>query len=142
MDEREPFPKRRSRLAMLVELIRQARLIWRLLLDPRVSLLAKAVVPLALLYIIHPLDLAPDVLPGLGQVDDLAILLLGAWLFLELCPKEVVKEHQEKLSAAKYHVHKEEASEPSGSARRELEANYRIVGQERIADTPQANRNE
>jgi len=44
-------------------------------------------------YLILPTDLVPDFLPGLGQLDDLAVIAGGLKLFLRLCPPEVVREH-------------------------------------------------
>lgn len=46
-----------------------------------------------LAYVLAPLDLLPDFMPGLGQIDDLIVIFLGLQLFLRLCPKEVVSEH-------------------------------------------------
>jgi uncharacterized membrane protein YkvA (DUF1232 family) len=37
-------------------------------------------------------DLLPDFLPALGQLDDLVVLLLGFKLFLRLCPPDVVQQ--------------------------------------------------
>ena len=69
------------------------RLFLRLVRDPRVSLISK-LVPLGIVaYVLFPADLLPDFLLGLGQIDDLFIILLGLRLFLRLCPKEVVQEH-------------------------------------------------
>lgn len=36
----------------------------------------------ALLYLISPLDLAPDFLPGIGWLDDLLVLGVLAWLLI------------------------------------------------------------
>src|SRR5438128_2440845 len=58
-------------------LLRQGRLAFRLLRDERVPTIAKLVVPAALVYVASPLDLIPDLIPILGQVDDIGILVLG-----------------------------------------------------------------
>jgi uncharacterized membrane protein YkvA (DUF1232 family) len=84
-------------LGFLADLIRQARLAWRLLLDSRVPLWIKAVVPVSLLYLVSPVDLIPDVALGLGQLDDLAVLFIGTKLFIELCPPALVREHLRQL---------------------------------------------
>ena len=70
-----------------------ARLFSRLVKDPRVGLAPKLVFAGSLLYLILPIDLVPDFLPFVGQMDDLAIIYFGAKLFLQLCPKEIVQEH-------------------------------------------------
>ena len=70
---------------MLTEIVRNAQLAWHLLTDRRVSLLPKLIIPgLMLGYLIFPVDLLPDFIPVLGQLDDLAILALGIKLFIEL----------------------------------------------------------
>jgi len=87
-----------QKTGLLAELIRNAKLVWRLLKDPRVSPAIKLTVPaLAAIYLVWPIDLLPDVLLGLGQLDDLAILLLGVRLFIELCPPGIVQLHLDAL---------------------------------------------
>lgn len=51
------------------------RLLWRLARDPRVSWHAKVVAGGTLAYVVSPLDLIPDVVPGIGQLDDLYLLV-------------------------------------------------------------------
>ena len=84
-------------VGILADIVRQARLAWRLMLDPRVPLWAKTLVPASLVYLISPIDFVPDVIPGLGQLDDVAIVVIGVKLFIELCPTEIVREHMQKL---------------------------------------------
>ncbi len=84
-----------SRLGLVGQIIRSVRLAWRLLRDPRVPLLNKLVLPgLFLVYLLWPADLMPDVLLGLGQLDDLALLALGIKLFIDLCPADLVRLHR------------------------------------------------
>lgn len=73
------------------------QLAWNLLRDPRVPTQMKAVPVLAILYVISPFDLIPGFIPILGQLDDLAILLLGVKLFLKLVPEELVREHRVRM---------------------------------------------
>jgi len=92
-------------LGILADIIRQARLAWRLMLDPRVPLWVKTIVPASLIYLISPIDFVPDVIPGLGQLDDLAVIVIGVKLFIELCPSEIVRQHmQELLGESNWHV--------------------------------------
>jgi uncharacterized membrane protein YkvA (DUF1232 family) len=67
------------------------RVAWRLMWDRRVPAGAKLVPILTVLYILSPIDLVPDVVLGLGQLDDLAILLLGTQLFIAVSPKDIVE---------------------------------------------------
>jgi len=59
----------------------------------------KLIPPAVLLYLLSPIDLFPDAVLGLGQLDDIAVLMLGIKLFIELCPSEVVREHLRALGA-------------------------------------------
>ena len=68
------------------DVIRQGRLAWRLLWDKRVPWLAKLIPPATLAYIVFPLDIISDPILGLGQLDDLAVFLLGIKLFIEVAP--------------------------------------------------------
>ncbi len=75
----------------------QIRLGWRLLRDPRVPWIKNAIPAFAALYLVSPIDLIPDFLIGLGQVDDLGILVALTiatirWL-PRLAPQAVVEEH-------------------------------------------------
>lgn len=75
-------------------LLKQARLSWRLFKDRRVPGWVKLVPIAGLLYLLSPIDLLPDfVLPGLAEVDDLAMLLLAAKVFVDLSPPGIVREH-------------------------------------------------
>jgi len=75
------------------------KLFLRLLKDPRVSLRPKFLLVGILFYLISPADLLPDLILGLGQLDDLMVILLGLKFFLRLCPQEVVQEHVQSIAA-------------------------------------------
>jgi len=74
------------------------KLFGRLAIDARVSPMAKLVLAAIVIYVILPADLVPDFLIGVGQLDDLAVVLGGLKLFLRLCPEAVVAEHLDALS--------------------------------------------
>ena len=74
-----------------MNLFNSFRIAWRLLWDNQVPIAAKLVPILTILYILSPIDLIPDFIVGLGQLDDLAILLLGVKLFIAVSPKDVVE---------------------------------------------------
>jgi uncharacterized membrane protein YkvA (DUF1232 family) len=86
-------------VAWVQDVVRQARLTWRLFWDRRVPWWTKLVPPIALAYVLFPIDILPDALIGLGQLDDIAVLLIGAKLFIELSPPDVVREHLRALGA-------------------------------------------
>ena len=69
---------------ILSELFKNARLTWRLLTDRRVPPMLKAIPVATLLYVLSPIDFLPDVALGLGQLDDIGIILLGLMLFIKI----------------------------------------------------------
>ena len=73
------------------------RLSWRLLRDERVSALKFALPALLALYAVSPIDPIPDILLGLGQMDDLGVMVAGVLLLARviprLAPADVVDEH-------------------------------------------------
>lgn len=78
---------------MFQNIVKEIRLAWRLLRDPRVPVWLKAIPVLSILYVLLPIDIIPDILLGLGQLDDLALVIGGVRLFTSLAPHEVVEEH-------------------------------------------------
>jgi uncharacterized membrane protein YkvA (DUF1232 family) len=108
-----------SKAGVLTEIGRNAQLVWNLLTDRRVSLLTKLVIPGMMIgYLVWPVDLMPDVIPLVGQLDDLAILALGIKLFIELCPKDLVREYRGEAAASPV--------EPSYNGDT-VDAEYRVV---------------
>ena len=73
-----------------MHLFNSFRIAWKLLWDSRVPGSAKLVPILTVLYVLSPIDILPDVFVGLGQLDDLAILLMGTQLFIAVAPKDIV----------------------------------------------------
>ena len=71
------------------------KLLYRLFRDSRVPLAEKAFVMGAIVYVISPLDLIPDVIPFIGQVDDLYLVALTMIRLLGRAPVEALEEHWE-----------------------------------------------
>jgi uncharacterized membrane protein YkvA (DUF1232 family) len=84
--------------SLLRTLIAHVRLTVRLLREPGVPLLMKMVPALGAVYLISPIDVVPDFLPVLGQLDDLGVILLALETFLKLCPASVVDFHRSALA--------------------------------------------
>ena len=72
---------------------RLVKLLWRLARDPRVPARSKATLVLLMGYIVSPVDLIPDFLPGIGQMDELVIAAFALDQMLNRVPPEVVREH-------------------------------------------------
>ena len=80
------------------DVVLRLKLILRLIGDRRVNFLLKLLPIGALIYLVSPIDLIPGaVLPVIGALDDVAVLWLGATLFVSLCPEDIVEEHTRAL---------------------------------------------
>lgn len=75
-----------------------ARLVWALARDPRVPLRHKLVLGGIAAYLTLPIDVIPDVIPLVGQLDDLAVLVFGVDWFIRNTPQEVVDEHLARIA--------------------------------------------
>ncbi len=105
-------------------LIKQVRLAWRLFRDARVPDWVKIIPFAGLLYLLSPIDLIPDfALPGLGEIDDLAILLLALKMFVDLSPASIVAEHLEDLFGMTKRARP--STEPSPPTT--IEGSYRVL---------------
>lgn len=85
--------------AMLLQpgILNEMKLAWRLLRDERVTSLKYLAPALLALYVASPVDVIPDLLLGVGQIDDLGIAVLGLMVALKVLPKlapaDVLREH-------------------------------------------------
>ena len=86
---------------LLRTLLTQARLALRLVKEPAVPTPTKLVPAVAALYLIWPIDLLPDLLPILGQLDDLGVVIAALELFLHLCPEAPASFHRAALAAGR-----------------------------------------
>jgi uncharacterized membrane protein YkvA (DUF1232 family) len=105
-------------------LIKQGRLAWRLLRDSRVPDWVKMIPFAGLIYLLSPIDLLPDfALPGLGEIDDVVILMLALKMFVDLSPASIVAEHLEDLFGMPKRARP--STEPSSPAT--IEGSYRVL---------------
>jgi uncharacterized membrane protein YkvA (DUF1232 family) len=101
-------------------LFKQARLAWRLYKDGRVPGWVKLIPVAGLLYLLSPIDLLPDLmLPGLGEVDDVVMLLLALKVFVDLSPSGVVREHLHDLFGS--------TAETTGNEQPYIDASYHVI---------------
>ena len=75
-----------------------ARLVWGLVRDKRVPPAQKLILVGIIGYLLMPLDLIPDFIPVIGQLDDVAVVLLGLDLFIKSAPADVVNEHFARIA--------------------------------------------
>ena len=71
----------------------RVRLILRLMADPRVNPCIKLLPIGSLIYLVVPFDFIPII-----PVDDAVVIGLGTYMFVELCPPNIVQEHKEALN--------------------------------------------
>ena len=110
-----------KRLSMLTGMIKQLKLVWLLFRDKRVSFWAKSVIPIALLYLVSPVDFIPGILlPGLGALDDMGVVLLGMALFVKLSPPEIVQYYLNQLEYGNDFYNEGET----------VDTTYRVVGED------------
>ena len=128
MDNQKKVVQVGEAAGILAEIIKNIKLIWRLLNDRRVSPWLKMIMPATLLYLLFPIDIVPDIVPGLGQLDDIAVILLGLKFFVEMCPEEIVRQHLDELAsvASPWRV-VEEDDTPEAEPSRYIEAPYQVV---------------
>lgn len=69
------------------------KLLFRLFKDARVPTTEKAMLIGAIVYVISPLDLIPDVIPFIGEVDDLYLVALTVIRLLNRAPELAIQEH-------------------------------------------------
>jgi uncharacterized membrane protein YkvA (DUF1232 family) len=81
-----------------MNLLNSFRIAWRLLWDGRVPLSTKIIPLLVGLYILSPIDIIPDFIPGLGQIDDLALFLIGVQAFIAMSPKDLVARFRAEIN--------------------------------------------
>jgi len=71
-------------------------LLWLLvglLRDERISRADKAILAGTILYVISPLDIIPDFIPFIGQVDDAYLIAISLLRLLNRAERNVVLEH-------------------------------------------------
>ena len=61
--------------------------------DPRTPWYAKAVAGVVVFYALSPIDLIPDFIPIIGQLDDLIVVPLGLKLASKLVPKPLMEDY-------------------------------------------------
>ena len=84
----------RSRMKNLLMFIPNLVLLsGRLMIDPRVPAKERILVAGAIAYAILPLDLLPDMIPFVGQIDDAYLISLTLLRLLTVAEPAVVREH-------------------------------------------------
>jgi hypothetical protein len=106
MPAKQPNEMDNPKGGVLKDITLRIKLVLRLMTDPRVNILLKAIPVVSLLYLIGFPDLAP------GPVDDAGVIWLGMVLFVELCPPDVVEEHKAALKRTDSYTWQDQAAKP------------------------------
>ncbi len=105
-----------NRMALIRRLWQDARVAWALLWEPRVPLWTKLLLPMLwIVYLLMPLDIIPDVLPILGELDDLMVLMFIIRMFIQMSPPHVVQDVEARIR---------------GKTRKVIDGTYRVIDQE------------
>ena len=75
---------------------KQFQLFRRLLLDPRIPVLPKAILVGALVFAVSPLNL-PNFIPVIGALDDIGIVLFAGNFFLKQVPAHILSEQRQAV---------------------------------------------
>lgn len=84
----------------VARLPRYLKLAHGLARDPAVPALRKSALVGGIGYAILPFDLLPGIIPIVGQLDDLAALLLGIRVALAGCPPDTAEAHLARVGLA------------------------------------------
>jgi len=94
MSERKEKQEKRAKLReMLLFIPNLVSLLYALLKDPRVSQADKAILAGVIIYVIVPIDVIPDFIPFIGQVDDAYLLAISIMRLLNRADRRVVLDH-------------------------------------------------
>jgi uncharacterized membrane protein YkvA (DUF1232 family) len=85
--------QKRTVMGTIKELPNFLRLLYGLLTDSRVSSIDKILVGGAIAYILLPLDLIPDFIPFIGEVDDVFVLVLALQRLIQNAGRTVLLDH-------------------------------------------------
>jgi uncharacterized membrane protein YkvA (DUF1232 family) len=78
--------------ALVAQLFKQFRIIRRALAHPQVPWHAKTVAGCAVLYVISPIQLIPNFIPVIGQLDDVLVVTLAIKFLRRSVPQSVLDE--------------------------------------------------
>lgn len=69
------------------------KLLFSLVRDPRVPRKNKLIFGAIGAYLFLPFDVIPDWIPGIGQLDDLVLIVLALDALVNRVPEEILREH-------------------------------------------------
>jgi formylglycine-generating enzyme len=89
----EPKPTSIHKLKISIKRVfKQFRIIRRALVHPQVPWHAKFVAGCAVLYVVSPIQIIPNFIPIIGQMDDVLVVTLGIKYLKRFVPQSVIEE--------------------------------------------------
>ena len=89
-----------EKLKIVAQSLKRELRVYRLVLkDPRTPRASRALLGLAVGYMLLPFDLIPDFLPVIGHLDDALIVPALVWLALRWVPREVLEDARRRAVA-------------------------------------------
>lgn len=90
----EKVPEKYEKIVQYAMLIPDVTvLLWRLFRDKRVKIKVKLMVAGVIAYLASPVDILPDFIPLVGQIDDVAIAFFGLNYILSEVPEKIIFEN-------------------------------------------------
>jgi uncharacterized membrane protein YkvA (DUF1232 family) len=65
---------------------------------PRLPLRCKFLAAFLVAYALSPIDPIPDIIPVLGQLDDLIITPVGIWILYKMVPRDILEEARNEIA--------------------------------------------
>lgn len=96
LDESEPRPRRGVTDVAIEGVLlvpNTAKLVTRLVRDPRVSVRRKVPIAAAIGYVISPIDIIPNSILGFGLLDEAVVVSLALDQLLEDTDADIIREH-------------------------------------------------
>ncbi len=78
------------------QVILEGIILYLILVNPKSPWYARLFVLIPIAYVFSPVDFIPDVIPIMGQLDDLAVARYSYLLLLKIVPKSILEECREK----------------------------------------------
>ncbi|MFH1368857.1 MAG: DUF1232 domain-containing protein [Elusimicrobiota bacterium] len=89
----------RKKFKIIIRDFKRELKVYRLVAkDQRTPLLSKVLLGVAVAYALSPIDIIPDFIPIIGQLDDLIIVPLLVMIALKMVPKEVIEDCRHKVA--------------------------------------------
>jgi uncharacterized membrane protein YkvA (DUF1232 family) len=84
---------KRTLVGTMREIPNFLRLLYGLITDARVSNVDKLLVAGAIAYVLMPMDLVPDFIPFIGEVDDVFVIVMALQRLISNAGRAVVADH-------------------------------------------------